>query len=43
MVAILLAQRIILGKLEYSEVPNSLKPSVKEVLEDAGAGFLVVG
>lgn len=41
MVAILLAQRIILGKLDYKDVPTSLKPSVKEVLQDAGAGFLV--
>lgn len=41
MMALLLAQRVILGKTEFSEVPNSLKPGVYEHLVDSGVGFLV--
>lgn len=36
MMAMLLAQRIILGKLTYTEVPSSLKPAVKEILVESG-------
>lgn len=36
MMAMLLAQRIILGKLTFAEVPESLKPQVKEILVDSG-------
>lgn len=36
MMAMLLAQRIILGKLTFAEVPDSLKPQVKEILVDSG-------
>ena len=36
MMAMLLAQRIILGKLTFAEVPESLKPKVKEILVDSG-------
>ena len=34
--AMLLAQRIILGKLAFAEVPASLKAAVKEILVDSG-------
>lgn len=40
MMALLLAQRVILGKTEFSEVPNSLKPGVYEHLKDSGVEFL---
>lgn len=40
MLAVMLANRIIIGKLEYKTVPESLKLSVKEQLENAGVGFL---
>ncbi|WP_256972497.1 hypothetical protein [Saccharibacillus sp. O23] len=39
MLAVMLANRIIIGKLEYKAVPESLKPQVKEQLEEAGVGF----
>ena len=35
------AQRVILGKTEFSEVPNSLKPQVAEVLRDSGLDMLI--
>jgi len=40
MMALLLAQRVILGKTEFNEVPSSLKPGVYEHLKDSGVGFL---
>lgn len=40
MMAMLFAQRVILGKTAYVDVPESLKPAVKEILEDSGLGFL---
>lgn len=40
MMALLLAQRVILGKMTFAEVPNSLKPQVYEDLEDSGVEFL---
>ncbi|WP_268760720.1 hypothetical protein [Exiguobacterium sp. BMC-KP] len=36
MMALLLAQRIILGKLTFAEVPSSLQPAVKEILVESG-------
>ena len=40
MMALLLAQRVILGKLEFKDVPDSLKPQVYEHLKDSGVEFL---
>ncbi len=40
MMALLLAQRVILGKLEFKDVPASLKPQVYEHLVDSGVEFL---
>ncbi len=41
MMALLLAQRVILGKLEFEDVPPVLKPQVYEHLVDSGVEFLV--
>ncbi|MEZ7170764.1 hypothetical protein [Sporosarcina sp. OR05] len=43
MMAMFFAQRVILGKAAYSEVPTSLQPGVKEILIDSGVGYLVDG
>ena len=40
MMAILLAQRVILGKMTFEEIPEVLQPKVKEVLVESGLGFL---
>lgn len=40
MMALLLAQRVILGKMGFHEVPDSLKPQVYEHLKDSGVEFL---
>lgn len=40
MMAMFFAQRVILGKTAFSEVPTTLQPGVKEILEDSGVGFL---
>lgn len=40
MMALLLAQRVILGKMTFEEVPNSLKPQVYEHLKDSGVEYL---
>lgn len=40
MMAMLLAQRVVLGKMTFAEVPEVLQPAVKEVLVDSGLGFL---
>lgn len=40
MMALLLAQRVILGKLEFEAVPETLKPQVYEHLKDSGVEFL---
>lgn len=40
MMAMFFAQRVILGKTAYKDVPQSLKPQVKEILEESGLGFL---
>ncbi|MBY3623743.1 hypothetical protein HGO21_29965 [Acinetobacter sp. CUI P1] len=40
MMAMFFAQRVILGKTKYSEVPSTLRPGVKEILVDSGLEFL---
>ena len=40
MIALLFAQRIILGKNTFEEVPSSLKPGVYEHLLDSGVEHL---
>lgn len=40
MMAMFFAQRVILGKTAFNEVPSTLQPGVKEILEDSGVGFL---
>ena len=40
MMALLLAQRVILGKMEFNTVPDALKPQVYEHLKDSGVEFL---
>ena len=39
MMAIFFAQRVILGKTDFNEVPSTLKPSVYENLKDSGVEF----
>lgn len=41
MMAMFFAQRVILGKTAYSEVPTTLQPGVKDILVESGLGFLV--
>ncbi len=40
MMAMLMAQRVILEKMTFAEVPSSLQPQVKEILIDSGMGHL---
>lgn len=40
--AMFFAQRVILGKTEYAAVPATLKPQVRELLEESGLGDLAV-
>lgn len=40
MMSMLMAQRVILEKMTFAEVPSSLQPQVKEILVDSGMGFL---
>lgn len=40
MMALLFAQRVILGKTAFEDVPNTLKPGVYGHLVDSGVGFL---
>lgn len=40
MMAMLFAQRVILGKTAFEEVPSSLQPAVYEHLVDSGVEFL---
>lgn len=40
MMALLLAQRVILDKMSFGEVPDSLKQQVYEHLKDSGVEFL---
>lgn len=41
MMAMFFAQRVILGKTAFADVPNSLKEAVKEVLVESGLSDLV--
>lgn len=41
MMAMFFAQRVILNKTKYNEVPTSLQPQVREILVDSGLEFLV--
>ncbi|MED3549948.1 hypothetical protein [Cytobacillus praedii] len=41
MMALLFAQRVILGKTDFKDVPSSLQPGVYEHLKDSGVEFLV--
>lgn len=40
MMALFFAQRVILGKTEFNDVPSTLKPAVYEHLKDSGVEFL---
>ena len=40
MMAMLMAQRVILEKMTFAQVPSTLQPAVKEILVDSGLGFL---
>lgn len=40
MMAMFFAQRVILEKTKFKDVPSTLKPQVKEILEESGLGFL---
>lgn len=42
MLALLFAQRVILGKTAYADVPAKLKDQVKEVLVESGLEYLAV-
>lgn len=41
MMAMFFAQRVILGKTKFNEVPSSLQAGVREVLVDSGLEFLI--
>lgn len=41
MMAIFFAQRVVLGKTAFADVPQVLKAGVAENLIDSGLGFLV--
>ncbi|VDG96793.1 Uncharacterised protein [Lysinibacillus sphaericus] len=41
MMAMFFAQRVILGKTAYSEVPTTLQPGVKDILVESGLEFLI--
>lgn len=38
--AMFFAQRVILGKTQFNEVPSTLQPGVKEILVESGLDFL---
>ncbi|WLR54827.1 hypothetical protein LC048_20900 [Mesobacillus subterraneus] len=40
MMALFFAQRVILGKTAFQDVPDSLKPAVYEHLKDSGVEYL---
>lgn len=42
MMAMLFAQRVILGKTAFKDVPATLKAQVKEILIECGLGELAV-
>lgn len=41
MMAMFFAQRVILDKTKFSEVPTSLQPGVRDILIDSGLEFLI--
>lgn len=41
MMAMFFAQRVILGKTTFPEVPKVLQPQVAEILEESGLGELI--
>ncbi|MGF7049173.1 hypothetical protein J2T13_003681 [Paenibacillus sp. DS2015] len=41
MMAMFFAQRVILGKTKFNEIPSSLQPGVRDVLVDSGLEFLI--
>ena len=42
MIAMFVAQRILLGKADFKTSPNSLKPQVAEILRESGAEHLII-
>lgn len=42
MMAMFFAQRVILGKTLFADVPATLRPQVKTLLEESGLGDLAV-
>ncbi|MBT2293256.1 hypothetical protein J7E73_30010 [Paenibacillus albidus] len=40
MMVMFFAQRVILGKTKYNEVPSMLKSDVKDILVDSGLEYL---
>ena len=42
MLAMFFAQRVILGKTAFKDVPKPLKAKVREILEESGLGDLAV-
>ena len=42
MIAMFVAQRILLGKADFKTSPNSLKPQVAEMLRESGAEHLII-
>ncbi|WP_411553349.1 hypothetical protein [Paenibacillus lautus] len=41
MIEMFFAQRVILKKTKFSEVPPSLQPGVRDILVDSGLEFLI--
>lgn len=41
MMAMFFAQRVILGKTKFSEVPSTLQPGVKDILKGEGLEYLL--
>ena len=41
MIAMFLAQRIIIGKLTFAEVPAVLQDEVRQILVESGLDFLI--
>ena len=41
MIALFLAQRIVLGKFTFDEVPSVLQDDVRQILVESGLGFLI--
>lgn len=42
MMALFFAQRVILGKTEFKDVPKTLKAATKTILEESGLGYLAI-